>query len=52
MDQLIRLDDVRALVRAHVRKVDQMRTYRFLQQASGVSRYRAQGQQAGGRWGG
>ncbi|KAG2444345.1 hypothetical protein HXX76_001101 [Chlamydomonas incerta] len=35
MDQLTRLDDVRGLVRAHVRKVDQMRTYRFLQQASG-----------------
>ncbi|KAG2447077.1 hypothetical protein HYH02_007827 [Chlamydomonas schloesseri] len=35
MDQLIRLDDVRGLVRAHVRKVDQMRTFRFLQQATG-----------------
>ncbi len=30
----MRLDDIRSLVRAHVHKVDQMRTYNFLQQAS------------------
>ncbi|GFR50887.1 hypothetical protein Agub_g13177, partial [Astrephomene gubernaculifera] len=34
MDQLLRLDDIRAVVRAHVHKVDSLRTYRFLQQAA------------------
>ncbi|KXZ44423.1 hypothetical protein GPECTOR_68g396 [Gonium pectorale] len=34
MEALMRLDDVRAVVRAHVRKVDHLRVYRFLQQAA------------------
>ncbi|GLC57329.1 hypothetical protein PLESTB_001212500 [Pleodorina starrii] len=34
MDQLLRLDDIRSLVRAHMHKVDQMRTYKYLQQAT------------------
>ncbi|GIM10248.1 hypothetical protein Vretimale_14045, partial [Volvox reticuliferus] len=34
IDFLHRLDDVRAIVRAHVRKVDQLRTFEFLGSAS------------------
>lgn len=34
IDFLHRLDDVRAIVRAHVRKVDQLRTFDFLGSAS------------------
>ena len=51
MEALLRLDDVRGVLRAHVQKVDQMRIFRFLQQASkgDVEALRAMLNQVGAR---